>query len=261
MSGSVKDEQGRPVAGATVVAHNPNAAPDTVRATTDRNGRFAFVGLRGGAWTFLCGARGFEPTQARFRVEGLRLTALPELRLQRTPPPPPGALDGLDATTVLEALEEADADLDAGRADAAASKYRALLTRAPALTSLHTRVAEACRALGDLACAAREYSAAVAAGVASGTDRARLGRVLVEQGNLDAARQALGEATARPDATPEAWCALGAAELAAGQPAAAETAFAKAAALSDPPTADACPRDRAPRPPASRTPPTPPGSD
>jgi tetratricopeptide (TPR) repeat protein len=258
--GMVRDEEGRPVAGASVVARNPNASPDTVRARTDRQGRYAFIGLRGGVWTFLSGASGYEVTQAQFRVSGLKITMLPELRLQRTPPPPPGALDDLEARTVLDALEAADADLDAGRADAAASKYRALLAQAPALTSLHARIAEACRAQGDLACSAREYALAIAADMASETDRARLGRVLLEQGSLEAARLALVEATARPAATPDAWCALGAAELAAGQPEAAEAAFARAAALEERPTADACPRDRALRPPPNRTPPTPRGS-
>jgi len=261
VSGLVRDEDGRAVVGATVVARNPDAAPDTMTARTDRQGRFAFVGLRGGVWTFLCGARGFEVTQARFRVSGLKLTVLPELRLERTPPPPPGALDGLDATAVLDALEAADADLDAGRADAAEANYRALLTRAPALTSLHARIAEACRVQGDLACAAREYATAIASDVASETDRVQLGRVLLEQGNLQAARSVLGEAVERPAVTPDAWCALGAVELAGGQPAAAEAAFAKAASLERRPTADACPRDRAPPPPASRTPPMPPESD
>jgi tetratricopeptide (TPR) repeat protein len=260
-TGGVKDEDGRPVAGATVVARNPDASPNTRMATTDRAGRYAFLGLRGGVWTFLAGARGFEVTQAQFRVSGLRVTLLPELRLLRTPPPPPGSLEGIDAETVLGALEAADADLDAGRADAAATKYRELLARAPALTSLHGRIGQACRAQGDLACAAREYRAAIAAEVATEADRADLGRVLLEQGDLVAARGVLTDATARPGATSDAWCALGAVETADGQPAAAEAAFARAASLDQRPTADACPRDRALLPPARRTPPRPPGSD
>jgi tetratricopeptide (TPR) repeat protein len=260
VTGAVKDEAGRPVAGATVVARNPEGSPDTLTAKSDNRGRFAFVGLRGGVWTFLAGARGFEVTQVQIRVSGLRFTMLPELRLQRTPPPPPGALDGLDTKTVLGALEAADTDLEAGRAEAAATKYRALLARAPALTSLHARIAQACQAQGDLACAAEEYAAAIAADMASDWDRAQLGRVLLAQGNAEAARHVLTEATARPDAVPDAWCALGAVELNAGQAAAAEAAFEKAAALGEQPTADACPRDRALPPPANRTPPRPPGS-
>jgi len=260
VSGRVVDADGRPVEGVTVVARNPDASPDTLTTKTDRSGRYALLGLRSGTWTFLSGGRGFEVTQARFRVSGMRATVLPELRLQRTPPPPPGALDNVDAKTVLESLEAADADLDGGRADVAEAEYRALLARAPALTSLHARIGQACRARGDLACAAREYALAIAADAAAEADRADLGRVLLEQGNLEAARQALTDATARPEATSDAWCALGALELAAGQALAAEAAFARAAALAGLPTGDACPRDRGPRPPASRTPPTPPGS-
>jgi hypothetical protein len=260
VSGRVTDEDGLPVEGATVVARNPDASPGTMSTKTDRGGRYAFLGLRGGTWTFLAGARGFEVTQARLRVSNLRATTLPELRLRRVPPAPPGALDDVDAKGVLEALEAADADLDAGRAHAAASKYRELLSRAPALTSLHARIGQACRALGDLPCAAKEYATAISSDAAAEADRADLGRVLLEQGNLEAARQVLSEAVARPAAGPDAWCALGALELAAGQPAAAEAAFTRAATLEGLPTAGACPRDRVPRPPESRTPPTPPGS-
>jgi hypothetical protein len=261
VSGKVTDEEGRPVEGATVVVRNPDGTPGTRTTRTDRTGRYAFLGLRGGTWTFLAGAPGFEVTQARFRVSNLRPTTVPALRLQRTPPPPPGALDGIDASTVLEGLEAADADFAAGRADSAASRYRELLARAPVLTSLHARIGQACHALGDLACAAREYAEAIAADAAAEADRADLGRVLLEQGNLEAARQVLTDATARPGAISDAWCALGAVELAAGRPSAAEAAFANAASLEGQPTADACPRDRGPRPPASRTPPTPPEPD
>lgn len=259
--GRVTDEKGHPVEGATVVARNPDASPGTLSTKSDRAGWYSFLGLRGGTWTFLAGARGFEVTQLRLRVSNLRATTLPDLRLLRVPPPPAGALDDVEAKSLLEALEAADADLDAGRADSAASKYRELLARAPALTSLHARIGQACRAQGDLACAAREYAAAIAADAAAEADRVDLGRVLLEQGNLEAARQVLSEAAARPAAEPDAWCALGAVELAAGQLAAAEAAFAKAAALAQLPVADACPRDRVPRPPSSGTSPLAPRFD
>jgi len=39
VSGTIKDENGKPVAGATITASNPDQAPNTFTASTDARGR------------------------------------------------------------------------------------------------------------------------------------------------------------------------------------------------------------------------------
>ena len=51
VTGVVKDGDGHPIKGATIRAENPNFT--TVTVTSDAKGRYAFLGLRGGAWTLV----------------------------------------------------------------------------------------------------------------------------------------------------------------------------------------------------------------
>ena len=61
IGGTVKDDKGQPIKGATVVAENPNASPSSFTATTDDKGRFSIIGLRSGNWKITASAPGFLP--------------------------------------------------------------------------------------------------------------------------------------------------------------------------------------------------------
>ena len=50
VGGTVKDQNGQPIKGATVLAENPQASPSSFTATTDDKGRFSIIGLRSGTW-------------------------------------------------------------------------------------------------------------------------------------------------------------------------------------------------------------------
>ena len=52
VGGTVKDEAGNPIKGATVTAENPSASPSSFTAITDDKGRFSIIGMRSGQWTF-----------------------------------------------------------------------------------------------------------------------------------------------------------------------------------------------------------------
>src|SRR6476469_3426574 len=72
VSGTVKDESGKPVAGATITASNPDQAPNTFTASTDARGRFGILGLRRGAWMFVFTAPGFQTVRESGDVETQR---------------------------------------------------------------------------------------------------------------------------------------------------------------------------------------------
>src|SRR5262245_30623035 len=68
VGGTVKDDAGQPIKGATITAENPNASPSSFTATTDDKGRFSIIGLRTGQWTFTAQAPGFAPETGRMPV-------------------------------------------------------------------------------------------------------------------------------------------------------------------------------------------------
>src|ERR671918_1384802 len=68
VGGTVKDEGGQPIKGATVTAENPNASPSSFTATTDDRGRFSIIGLRTGAWKITASAPGFQPSSGSVPV-------------------------------------------------------------------------------------------------------------------------------------------------------------------------------------------------
>src|SRR5688572_13690826 len=68
VQGRVFDAEGRPIKGATIRASNPNGKPPNITATSDDKGRFAMIGMTGGAWTFVAEAPGFVASQGRSNV-------------------------------------------------------------------------------------------------------------------------------------------------------------------------------------------------
>jgi uncharacterized GH25 family protein len=78
VGGTVKDDTGQPIKGATVIAENPTAAPTSLTATTDDKGRFSIIGLKAGPWDFTAQAPGFDPAagQAVIRTVGQPNNAL-----------------------------------------------------------------------------------------------------------------------------------------------------------------------------------------
>jgi hypothetical protein len=64
VGGTVKDGNGQPIKGATVVAENPSSSPSSFTATTDDKGRYSIIGLRSGNWKITASAPGFTPVAA-----------------------------------------------------------------------------------------------------------------------------------------------------------------------------------------------------
>src|SRR5690349_12534541 len=58
-TGTVKDQNGKPIRAAIIKADNPNGYPSQVTATSDDKGRWAMIGLAGGEWRFTVDAPGF----------------------------------------------------------------------------------------------------------------------------------------------------------------------------------------------------------
>jgi hypothetical protein len=141
--GSVKDDAGRPIKGATIVAGNSDHSPSTLTASSDDKGRFGIIGMRRGIWTFTIQAPGFETVQLSREIAAMRPNAPVDVKMQKgAAPPPPPPLAGVRGSDVLLQIEQAESRAAAGDLDAAVAAYEELLTRIPALTTVHLRVGE-----------------------------------------------------------------------------------------------------------------------
>src|SRR5205823_12157244 len=136
VGGTVKDDTGQPIKGATVTAENPSASPSSFTATTDDKGRFSIIGLRGGQWTFSAQAPGFGPESGRLNVQTIGSPNPPlTFTLKKGgPAAPAGALGGLAAKDLQAELANADALYNQQKWDEAVAAYRGIMTKAPSLS-------------------------------------------------------------------------------------------------------------------------------
>jgi len=164
--GIVKDNEGVGIAGATVTAESLES-PATRTTTTNRVGRFAFIGLSRGDWLFVVTAEGFEPDQAASNVRRSGRPGVVEFSLEpdvfNPPAPAVGVLAGLKTGDLLTILEEAEALFDAEDYDDAIDAYRAILELAPALTSINLQIGHAYREKRDQDRALAAYQQALSA--------------------------------------------------------------------------------------------------
>jgi tetratricopeptide (TPR) repeat protein len=129
LQGQIKDEQGKPVEGVTIVLRqgtgqvDPKAdGPKSV--TTDKNGKWSMLGLAGGAWGVLIQKEGFMESQGQVTVNEYAIAQPINITLKA----PPKAVmqqaqqQNTQAIEAKAALERGNAMLQAGKyADARAA--------------------------------------------------------------------------------------------------------------------------------------------
>ena len=176
VTGVVKDADDHTIKGATVMAESPDQPAVTV--TSDRKGRFSFLGLRGGPWTFIVNAPGFQPARRQATTTTMGVNAPLDFELETAPAAAPASpLAGLDLRAVQRQLAAASELAAAGRIDEAVAAYRDLLAKMPALTSVHLQLGVLFERKGDVEAAAAAYQAALKADPSNARARTALDRL------------------------------------------------------------------------------------
>jgi tetratricopeptide (TPR) repeat protein len=240
--GTVRDDHGDAIKGATVTAENPDASPKSITSSSDGKGRFAMLGLRSGTWTFTAKAPGFDPSVGKLQVRAAGVPGV-VFTLQHERLPPPSALGGVAAKDLESDLQAAEQQFNAKRWDDAAQRYQAILSKAPALSMINLQVAQAYRnKAGDLReqdpradARSAAYDQAMNAYQAllkidPNSEAARIGVAMtnIERGNLEAAEQVLDEASRSDSVTSEVFYTLGQVKAARGKGEDAVTAYERA---------------------------------
>jgi tetratricopeptide (TPR) repeat protein len=219
IGGTVKDDTGQPIKGATVIAENPTAAPTNLTATTDDKGRFSIIGLKAGPWDFKAQAPGFDPAagEAVIRTVGQPNNPI-EFKLKKSVAAPVSALGNLAAKDLQAELASADALYNNQRWDDAIAAYRAILMKAPALSVINLQIAAAYRNKKD-------FDHAIAASNellkrVPGSDKAKIGSGMtnLEKGDMQAADETLTRAAEGQNPTREVFYDLAEVKAAKNQP-------------------------------------------
>jgi tetratricopeptide (TPR) repeat protein len=230
VNGIVRDGDGQPVKGVTVVAESLRAQPSSFTATTDEKGRFVLVGLQGGMWHFAAAAPGYASEQQDIDVSLLRRNTPIEIRLVKVILSDPTGMASVNTRDLQANLQAAEALLAGGQYDAAIAAYQAILARSPSLTTVNLRIADAYQQKKD-------YAGAIAAcrqllQAEPGNQRATvaLARIYLEQGDVRSAEETL-QAAAGNGPSAEMLVAFGDVKMAQDRVDEASQWFEKAAAL------------------------------
>jgi tetratricopeptide (TPR) repeat protein len=164
-AGLVRDLDGQPIRGATVTADNADASPRTRTTVTDTKGRFGFMGLRRGVWTFTVQAPGYEPVTAKVPIQTLAANPLMTFTLVQTPEAEaPSPLRSVDVEALQRRLDAAGALAKANRLEEAIAAYEVIARDTPRLTAVHLEIGQLHARQNDRAKAVAAWERAIAAG-------------------------------------------------------------------------------------------------
>lgn len=218
VGGTVKDTQGQPLKGATVIAENPGASPSSFTATTDDKGRYSIIGLKTGTWKVTASAPGFAPSSGQVPVRSLGAPMPPvDFALAAGAAGPAGALAGVNTKELQAELQKAIDMANAGQHDAAIAAYEAILAKTPALTMINGQIAQVKRMKKDYDGAIASYQKVVAADPNNDKAKIEIGMTYLEKGDFANAEKSLLELTTSVNANREVFYNLGEVKFAKGE--------------------------------------------
>jgi Flp pilus assembly protein TadD len=233
VGGTVKDDAGQAIKGATITAENPNASPNSFTATTDDKGRFSIIGLRSGQWSFTAQAPGFAPEGGKMNVQTIGSPNPPlTFTLKKGGSGPAASALGSMAVKDLQTeLGAADALYNAQKWDEAVAAYRAILTKAPSLSVINLQIAAAYRNKKDFDSALAAYNELLKADPNNDKAKIGIGMTNLEKGDIEAAEKTLQAAAQTTNATREVFYNLGEVEFAKGKVDEAVAAYTRASQM------------------------------
>ena len=229
IGGTIKDQNGQPIKGATVTAENPSASPSSFTATTDDRGRYSIIGLKSGGWKITAAAPGFQPSSGTVAVRTVG-TPLPpvDFVLAAGATGPAGALAGVNTKELQAELAKAEEMMTAQQYDAAIAAYQAMLAKTPALTMLHMQIGRAQRMKKDYDGALTSYKTLLAAEPTNDRAKIEVGMTNLEKGDFNAAETTLLEVAQSTSANREVFYNLGEVKFAKGETDEAVTYYQRA---------------------------------
>lgn len=227
VNGVVREEGGQPLKGATITADN-QAIGQSFTATTDDKGRFNMIGLRSGEWRFIAQAPGFSPEGGLVAIRSGGQNFPLTFELKHSGVAFFGALGGIMSKDLQADLAAADALYNQKKWDEAITAYRAVLNKAPVITTINLQIAAAYRNKKDYDSALTAYNDLLKAEPANDRAKIEIAMTSLERGDVKGAETALGPVAGAADASRDVFYSMGEIKLAANDSDAATTWFEKA---------------------------------
>jgi tetratricopeptide (TPR) repeat protein len=179
VSGTVTDQQGKPIAGAKVTATSPES-DRALEATTDKDGKWALLGFRSGTYEFAFSANGFKPASYKNAVKQMGRNPSMDVVLE--------ALQAGQSSGGMNAkLAEANGLFEQKQYQEALVKYEEILAAEPTIYQIYLNIGSAYRELHELDKAAASFQKVLDQEATNTGALVNMGDVLVEQGKLDQA--------------------------------------------------------------------------
>ena len=230
VGGVVRDDGGRPIKGAMIVAEHPNTGPATRIATTDDRGRFTMIGLRPGRWKFLAWALGHAAGLGEMVVRWGQWNPSMTFVLRKNGPTADAPLGNISGKDLQAQLASADALFGQQKWDEAIAAYRTIIARTPALSVINLQIAAAYRSKKEYAAAIAAYESLLRVDPENEKATVGIGMTNLEKGDRRAAEKTLLKAAEGASAGRELFYNLGAIKLAQGDADQAVVWYQKAAA-------------------------------
>ena len=218
IGGTVKDTNGQPIKGATVVAENPASAPSSFTATTDDRGRYSMIGLKAGSWKVTASAPGFAPSGGNVPIKTIGAPMPPvDFTLAPGASGPSGALAGVNAKDLQADLAKADAMVAAKDYAGAIAIYEGMVAKVPALTALQLQIGGLYRTQKQYDKAIESYKKVPEGDTNSDKAKIEIGMTLLEKNDLAGAEAALMPMAQTTSANKEVFYNLGEVKFAKGE--------------------------------------------
>jgi tetratricopeptide (TPR) repeat protein len=218
IGGTVKDTNGQPIKGATVVAENPASAPSSFTATTDDRGRYSMIGLKAGSWKVTASAPGFAASSGNVPIKTIGAPMAPvDFTLAPGASGPSGAMAGVNTKELQGELAKADAMVAAKDYAGAIGIYEGMVTKVPALTSLYLQIGGLYRTQKQYDQAIETYKRVPAGDTNADKAQIEIGMTLLEKNDLAGAEAALMPMAQSTSASKEVFYNLGEVKFAKGE--------------------------------------------
>lgn len=150
ISGQVTDEAGLPVKGAEIIAASLQSEAK-LEAVTDKNGRFAIMGLGTGRWRIAARMKGYEDAVEEMSVSQIKTNPPLLIKLKRQT----AAQAAME--TGMPLIDKGDGLLAQGDCDGALAAYKEFQAKYPGIYLVRIHIGAALEQKGDLSAAETEY--------------------------------------------------------------------------------------------------------